>query len=131
MYVCRYAGNRTPISVASDFAFLQHLLIFCFALSCTLTDSNVGMSGKMLEDSQWDYYELKSGSLTCDPELKCDNGKCLRSAAERCDGKNDCGDNSDEKKNCGATQDLRLRLVGGRAENEGRIEVWSFFRVPT
>ena len=68
----------------------------------------------------------KSGSTTCDRELKCDNGKCLRTIHERCDGKNDCGDNSDEKKTCQTTPDLRIRLVGGRSDNEGRIEVRAF-----
>ncbi len=86
-------------------------------------DSNVGLSGKLLLDPQWDYYELSSGSKVCDGELRCDNGKCLRSIGDRCDGKNDCGDNSDEGKTCQASPDLRLRLVGGRADYEGRIEV--------
>ena len=86
------------------------------------------MSGKLISDSQWDYYEFKSGSTTCERQLLCDNGKCLRSAEEVCDGKNDCGDNSDEKRNCRTTPDLKVRLVGGRSENEGRIEVLSYHR---
>ena len=105
-------------------AFLQHRTTFVFN-RCTLADNNVGLSGKLITDGQWDYYELSSGSMSCERDLRCDNGKCLRSLAERCDGKNDCGDGSDEKRNCRATPDLKIRLVGGRSDNEGRIEVES------
>ena len=59
---------------------------------CTLNEENIGMSGKLLRDRQWDYYEFSSESMTCRADLKCPNGKCLKEE-QVCDGKDDCGDN--------------------------------------
>ena len=45
------------------------------------------------------------GNKTCDPsKFACDNGKCIPEAW-KCDYDDDCGDNSDEKKewNCSKT----------------------------
>ena len=42
--------------------------------------------------------------------------------AQLCDGKDDCGDNDDEKQ-CRNRPNVKLRLVGGRSKNEGRIEI--------
>ena len=40
-------------------------------------------------------------SLACTPEqeFKCSNGECIP-INHKCDGKNDCGDNSDEVQGC-------------------------------
>ena len=39
-----------------------------------------------------------------DTEFTCDNHRCVNSSI-RCDGKDDCGDNSDEQK-CGKSSDI-------------------------
>ncbi len=37
---------------------------------CTLNEQNIGMSGKLITDSQWDYYELGSKSTVCEQDLR-------------------------------------------------------------
>ena len=43
---------------------------------CILNELNIGLTGKLEESRDWDYYELKSKSENCQPNLKCSNGKC-------------------------------------------------------
>ncbi|PSN37221.1 hypothetical protein C0J52_12660 [Blattella germanica] len=94
---------------------------------CLLSDSNVGLSGGLIKQSGWDYYEMKSHSVVCDGRFKCDNGKCLN-VSKICNGKNDCGDKSDEK-NCSAEYiGYEIRLAGSNFTNEGRVEVKAFGR---
>jgi hypothetical protein len=53
------------------------------------------------------------GNKTCDPsKFACDNGKCIPEAW-KCDYDDDCGDNSDEKKewNCSKTYFISLIFV--------------------
>ena len=57
---------------------------------CILNELNIGLTGKLEASRDWDYYELKSKSENCQPNLKCSNGKCLQ-AQQICDGKYDCG----------------------------------------
>lgn len=44
---------------------------------CLLSDSNVGLSGNLVEEEGWDYYEIKSLSVKCDDKFQCGNGKCI------------------------------------------------------
>ena len=57
---------------------------------------------------------------------RCASGKCLQ-RDQLCDGKHDCGptDTTDEK-GCPAEAKVKVRLVGGRSQNQGWIEVKAF-----
>lgn len=44
---------------------------------CILSDSNIGLSGNLVEEEGWNYYEVKSLSVKCDDKFQCDNGKCI------------------------------------------------------
>lgn len=44
---------------------------------CLLSDSNVGLSGSLVAEEGWDYYEVKLLSVKCDDKFQCDNGKCI------------------------------------------------------
>lgn len=44
---------------------------------CLLSDSNIGLSGNLVEEEGWDYYEIKSLSVKCDDKFQCSNGKCI------------------------------------------------------
>lgn len=44
---------------------------------CLLSDSNIGLSGSLVAEDGWDYYEVKSLSVKCDDKFHCDNGKCI------------------------------------------------------
>ncbi|XP_069680100.1 uncharacterized protein teq isoform X2 [Periplaneta americana] len=92
---------------------------------CLLSVSNVGLSGNLVADKGWDYYEIKAHSVQCDNKFICDNDKCVN-ASLVCNGRNDCGDRSDEK-NCTVEYlDYDIRLAGSNVSHEGRIEVKVF-----
>ena len=81
---------------------------------CVLNEQNIGSSGKLLQETEWDYYELSSQSTICEASMTCKNGKCLKEE-QICDGKLDCDhelDKTDER-NCPVKADLKVRLVGG------------------
>ncbi len=87
---CMYTSDVFHLQSAVDFtckSFNYHAA----KRLCTLSESNVGMSGSLAEDSQWDYYELSSEALRCTTDSKCPSGKCLKQEMF-CDGKDDCGD---------------------------------------
>ena len=58
---------------------------------CTLSESNVGLSGGLERDRQWDHYERRAEAADCEGQQKCGSGKCLL-REQICDGKDDCGD---------------------------------------
>lgn len=93
---------------------------------CTLSDTNNGLTGKLVNDRQWDYYEMRSSATVCEANLRCDNGKCLKED-QLCDGKHDCGpeDLTDEQ-SCRNSPKLKVRLVGGRSPNVGWVEIKAF-----
>ena len=92
--------------------------------TCILVESNVGISGSLVEDSEWTYYERKETQVTCPEKLRCESGKCFN-ATQVCDGKYDCLDRKDEN-DCVANPNLQVRLVGGDSPNAGRIEIKAF-----
>ena len=94
---------------------------------CTLHEQNIGSSGKLIRDTQWDYYELKSETTICEASMRCKNGKCLKED-QICDGKMDCENELDktDERNCPVKADLKVRLVGGANQAEGYIEIKAF-----
>ena len=92
-----------------------------------LNELNIGMTGKLTNDSQWDYYELIRDSLECEPSLRCISGKCL-TKEKLCDGKFDCGDPQDrtDESGCPVQANVKVRLKGGSSPNQGYVEVKAF-----
>eukprot|EP00095_Tigriopus_kingsejongensis_P002017 maker-scaffold419_size176504-snap-gene-0.37 protein:Tk02017 transcript:maker-scaffold419_size176504-snap-gene-0.37-mRNA-1 annotation:"hypothetical protein DAPPUDRAFT_316225" len=84
---------------------------------CTLTSQTVGSTGKLKDDPQWDYFELKSESPACPSYLRCPNMKCL-DENQICDGKFDCGstENFDER-SCEMNPNIQIRLTDGDSKS--------------
>ncbi|KAK2725709.1 hypothetical protein QYM36_000264 [Artemia franciscana] len=93
---------------------------------CVLTESNTGLSGKVMWSSDWNYFERTAYSINCnDSQLfECGNKKCIDNALA-CNGKDDCDDRSDEEV-CKENIKFAIRLAGSNKTNEGRIEVRAF-----
>lgn len=89
---------------------------------CLLSDSNVGLSGSLKPTSGYDYYEMTERSINCRDMFVCNNQKCVNQSRV-CDGKNDCGDRSDENVCTAQNLDYAIRLAGSNSSNEGRVEV--------
>ena len=88
---------------------------------CTLSEDNIGSSGKLENDvinQTWDYFERIDQQRICN--TTCSTGKCLDEGLI-CDGKDDCGDNSDET-SCSTQPNVLVRIVAvdGSRSNEGK-----------
>uniref|UniRef100_A0A0A9YIK1 Neurotrypsin n=1 Tax=Lygus hesperus TaxID=30085 RepID=A0A0A9YIK1_LYGHE len=90
---------------------------------CYLSESNVGLSGSLISGvSEWNYFERNSKTLRCNGLFVCDNGKCLGSSS-LCNGRDECGDKSDEKNCSWLEQGIQLKLIAGASKTEGVIQV--------
>ncbi|XP_043802485.1 uncharacterized protein LOC122720083 isoform X3 [Apis laboriosa] len=89
---------------------------------CLLSDSNIGMTGKLKPSTEFDYYEMKDRSMNCEGMFVCENQKCINQS-QVCNGKNDCHDRSDESICTVQNLDYEIRLAGSDYDNEGRVEV--------
>ncbi|XP_054258708.1 uncharacterized protein LOC128983440 [Macrosteles quadrilineatus] len=90
---------------------------------CLLSDANIEMTGKLSTNQpDWEYYERISESINCTNMFQCANGKCIPKQST-CNGKNDCGDRSDERNCSAANLGYEIRLGGSNKKNEGRIEI--------
>ncbi|XP_012144579.1 uncharacterized protein LOC100879380 isoform X10 [Megachile rotundata] len=89
---------------------------------CLLSDSNIGMTGSLKPNKEFDYYEMTERSVNCEGMYVCQNRKCI-SQTKVCNGKNDCNDRSDESICTVENLDYAIRLAGSENNYEGRIEV--------
>ncbi|XP_011881077.1 PREDICTED: uncharacterized protein LOC105569323 isoform X2 [Vollenhovia emeryi] len=89
---------------------------------CLLSNSNIGLTGALKPDKEFDYYEMKERSVNCDGMYICNNHKCINQT-KVCDGKNDCNDRSDESICTAENFGYDIRLAGANNSYEGRIEV--------
>ncbi|XP_012249478.1 uncharacterized protein LOC100742970 isoform X2 [Bombus impatiens] len=89
---------------------------------CLLSDSNVGMTGSLQPNKEYDYYEMKDRSIDCNGMFVCENRKCINKT-QVCNGKNDCNDRSDERICTVENLDYQIRLAGSENDYEGRVEV--------
>lgn len=89
---------------------------------CLLSDSNIGLTGALKSDRQFDYYEMTERSVNCNGMYICNNRKCINQT-QVCNGKNDCYDRSDESICTAENLDYDIRLAGTNNTHEGRIEV--------
>ncbi|XP_029676576.1 uncharacterized protein LOC115243589, partial [Formica exsecta] len=89
---------------------------------CLLSNSNIGLTGALKPDKQFDYYEMRERSMNCNDMYICNNHKCINQT-QVCDGKNDCDDRSDENICTAENLDYDIRLAGANNSYEGRIEV--------
>lgn len=89
-----------------------------------LSDNNVGSSGALKPNIEFDYYELNALTIDCTGMFSCENKKCINQT-QVCDGKNDCNDRSDENICTVENLDYSIRLAGSDNIHEGRIEVKS------
>ncbi|XP_011630840.1 uncharacterized protein LOC105422952 isoform X2 [Pogonomyrmex barbatus] len=89
---------------------------------CLLSNSNIGLTGALKPDKEFDYYEMRERSVNCDGMYICNNHKCINQT-KVCDGKNDCNDRSDESICTAENFDYSIRLAGANNSYEGRVEV--------
>ncbi|CAH1407810.1 unnamed protein product [Nezara viridula] len=117
---------RTPLNACAQRCLeLINCRSFSFLVNqeeCVLSESNIGLSGNRTKAPGWDYYEVKSKSIQCKNSFVCGNGKCI-SHETVCNGRDDCGDRSDEADCTWLKKKIQLKLTGGAKPNEGTIEV--------
>ncbi|XP_011309763.1 uncharacterized protein teq isoform X2 [Fopius arisanus] len=89
---------------------------------CLLSDHNVGTTGALVIDIDFDFYEMNDRKIDCTDMFICSNKKCINQT-QVCDGKNDCNDRSDESICTLENLDYGIRLMGSETSNEGRVEV--------
>ena len=134
-YVKRWL-NMSPESCASQCTNAKDFTCRSFNYHkgkqlCTLSEDNIGSSGRLINDyvhRNWNYYERIDEQFIC--EATCSNGKCLQQPLI-CDGKNDCGDNSDEI-SCLIEPNLAVRIIDVRGRNgsEGKFSLRISLRIP-
>ncbi|KAF7997670.1 hypothetical protein HCN44_008843, partial [Aphidius gifuensis] len=90
--------------------------------TCLLSSDNLGTTGALKADADYTYFEMSSRAINCDRKFICDNKKCINQT-EVCDGKNNCGDRSDENICTAENLDYGIRLGGSDNKYEGRVEV--------
>ncbi|KAF7990581.1 hypothetical protein HCN44_000386 [Aphidius gifuensis] len=93
--------------------------------TCLLSSDNLGTTGALKADADYTYFEMSSRAINCDRKFICDNKKCINQT-EVCDGKNNCGDRSDENICTAENLDYGIRLGGSDNKYEGRVEVKVF-----
>lgn len=91
---------------------------------CLLSESNIGTTGALKPNREFDYYEMRDRSINCDGKFVCGNRKCI-DQIQVCNGKNDCNDRSDESICTVENLDYAIRLAGSDNVYEGRVEVKS------
>uniref|UniRef100_A0A8C6WZR3 Low density lipoprotein receptor-related protein 1Bb n=1 Tax=Neogobius melanostomus TaxID=47308 RepID=A0A8C6WZR3_9GOBI len=70
----------------------------------------INVTGKKITMSTLGYFSVSPGSLCNGSFFMCSNGRCI-SEGSLCDGRDDCGDGSDEK-NCNVNECLNRRVSG-------------------
>ncbi|KAK3090315.1 hypothetical protein FSP39_010872, partial [Pinctada imbricata] len=91
---------------------------------CFLSDLNSeSPNAKIRSSSRFDLYELKTQMHGCSTGYRCNNSKCIERNLT-CNGRDDCGDLSDEQNCVSQTPPpLLIRLVDGDNDYSGRVEL--------
>lgn len=89
---------------------------------CLLSSDNLVTTGALKAEAGYTYFEMTSRAIDCNRKFICDNKKCINQT-EVCDGKNNCGDRSDENICTAENLDYGIRLGGSDNNYEGRVEV--------
>ncbi|CAL4061058.1 unnamed protein product, partial [Meganyctiphanes norvegica] len=87
---------------------------------CSLSSNDIVMSG-VISSIQETVYEHKFRRGSCTGRHTCHNQRCV-SKTDLCNGRDDCGDNSDES-SCRKQIKYETRLIGGKLPNEGNIQI--------
>jgi hypothetical protein len=93
--------------------------------TCFLINTNEALTGGLISYYPVDYYELISERINCSKMYVCPNKRCI-ARSRLCDGHDDCGDRTDEKRCKPEDFGYRIRLEGSKNKHEGRIEVTAF-----
>ncbi|XP_076441683.1 neurotrypsin-like [Babylonia areolata] len=88
---------------------------------CQLLDDSDETPVHLLPSEHHSYFLITSEAVNCTGKFRCKNDRCIE-AEKRCNGRDDCGDMSDELHCATSPLPMKVRLVGGE-ENSGRVEV--------